>query len=124
MMLGKATPKIGEVTESMNSSAISKRSYTGERGGEPVRDENRREELAYVFDLRLDLDVWVHAEGEVVDRPTHARIARCRFTPRGRFVRHPRLLTWIRQRRRRTFSNKNIKRNTFVAPTTIVFTFI
>ena len=48
-----------------------------------ARDENIREEklAAYVFDLRFDLDVWVHAEGEVLDRPTHARIARCRFTP-------------------------------------------
>ena len=55
----------------------------GEReGGERVRDENTREELvAYVLDLRFDLNVWVHAEGEVLDRPTYALVARCRFTP-------------------------------------------
>jgi hypothetical protein len=70
-----------------------------------VRGENKGEQLTYVFDLRFDLDVWVHAEGEVLDRPTHARITRCRFTPRGRLFRHPRLLTGILQRRRRTFSN-------------------
>ena len=35
-----------------------------------MRDKIRREELAYVFDLDLglDLDVWVHAEGEALDR--------------------------------------------------------
>jgi hypothetical protein len=70
-----------------------------------VRGENRREKMAYVFDLRFDLDVWVHAEGKVLDRPTHARITRCRFTPRGRLFRHPSLLTGILQRRRCTFSS-------------------
>ena len=68
-----------------------------------MTDKIRREELAYVFDLGLDLDVWVHAKGEVLDRPMHACITRCRFTPRGPLVRHPRLLVWILQRRRRTF---------------------
>ena len=34
-----------------------------------MRDEKRREELAYVFDLKFDHDVWVHAEGNVwIDR--------------------------------------------------------
>jgi hypothetical protein len=32
-----------------------------------VRGGNRREKIAYVFDLRFDLDVWVHAEGEIPD---------------------------------------------------------
>jgi hypothetical protein len=40
----------------MNSLALSKKSYMGE-GGKRVRGENKREELAYVFDLRFDLDV-------------------------------------------------------------------
>jgi hypothetical protein len=106
-MLGKATPKIGDRVDELVSN-IQKKLYRRE-GGERVREENRIEELAYVFDLRFDLDVWVHAESEVLDRPTHARITRCRFTPRGRLVRHPRLLTWIRHRRRGTFSNS--KRN-------------
>jgi hypothetical protein len=103
-MLGKTAPKIGDRVDELIGN-IQKKLY-GRDGGERVRDENIREELAaYVFDLRFDLDVWVHAEGEVLDRPTHARITRCRFTPRGRLVRHPRLLAWIRQRRRRAFSN-------------------
>jgi hypothetical protein len=101
-MLGKATPKIGDRVNELVGN-IQKKLY-GREGVERVRGENRREEPAYVFDLGLDLDVWIHAEGEVLDRPTHARITRCRFTPRGRLVRHPRLLTWILQRRRRTFS--------------------
>jgi hypothetical protein len=100
-MLGKATPKIGDRVDELVGN-IQKKLYRRE-GGESVRDENRIEELEYVFDLRFDLDVWVHAEGEVLDRPTHARITRRRFTPRGRLVRHPRLLTWIRHRRRGTF---------------------
>ena len=43
----------------------------------------RREELATIFDLRFDLDDWVNAEGEVLDRPTYVRIAKCRFMLRG-----------------------------------------
>jgi len=117
-MLGKATPKIGDRVDELIGD-IQKKLY----GVNRVRGENGREELAYVFDLRFYFDVWVHAEGEVLYRPTHARITRCRFTPRRRLVRRPRLLTWILQSRRRTFSKS--KGNTFVAPTTIVvFTFI
>ncbi len=113
-MLSKATPKIGDRVDELIGN-IQKKLYERE-GGERVRGENR--ELAYVFNLRFDLDVWVHAEGEVLDRPTHARITRCRFTPRGRLVRQPSLLTWILQRRRCAFSNS--KCNTFVAPRKIV----
>lgn len=36
--------------------------------------------LAYVFDLRFNLAVRICAESEVLDRPTHVCIARCRFT--------------------------------------------
>jgi hypothetical protein len=59
--------------------------------------------VAYVFNLRFDLDVRVYADNEVLDRPAHARIARRRFAPRGRLVRHPRILTRVLQRRRRAF---------------------
>jgi hypothetical protein len=90
-MLGKATTKIGDRVDEFVGN-IQKKLY-GREGGERVRGENRREEPAYVFDLRFDLDIWIHAEGEVLDRPTHARITGCRFTPRGRLVHHPRLLT-------------------------------
>ena len=31
---------------------------------------------AYVFDLRLNLDVRVYAKDEFLDRPAHARVAR------------------------------------------------
>jgi len=64
-MLGKATPKISDRVDKLVGN-VQKKLYG--RVGERVRGENRRERnLAYVFDLRFDLDVWVHAEGEVVD---------------------------------------------------------
>ena len=90
-MLGKATTKIGDRVDELIGN-IQKKLYERE-GGKRVRSENRREDPAYVFDLRFELDIWIHAEGEVLDRPTHARITGCPFTPRGRLVRHPCLLT-------------------------------
>ena len=73
----------------------------------------------YVFDLRFDLDVWVHAEGKVLDRPTHARITRRRFTPPSPTSPHLAL---------GSVNAGGVPfqiRNTFVAPITIVdFTFI
>jgi hypothetical protein len=113
----------------MNSSAISKKSYVGEGKGlwtwlEGTRIKAKLGKLAYVFDLGFDLDIWVHAEGEVLDRPTHARIARCRFMPRRQLFRRPSLLTWILQRRRRTFfffkiQNSKRKQHFGRAPQTI-----
>jgi hypothetical protein len=115
-MLCKATPKIGDRVDELVGNI--QKELQGREGGERVRSENIREALAYVFDLGFDLDVRVRAEGEVLDRPTHARITRCRFTSRRRLLRHPRLLTWILQRRWSTFSNS--KHNTFVAPNTTI----
>ena len=72
------------VTKSMNSLAISKKKlYMGEKGvwmreGWGVRIQEE-ELVTYVFDLRLDLDVWVRAEGEVLDWLTRACITRCRL---------------------------------------------
>ena len=64
-MLGKVTPKIGDRVDKLVGN-VQKKLYG--RVGERVRSENRKERNpAYVFDLRFDLDVWVHTEGEVVD---------------------------------------------------------
>ena len=101
-MLGKATPKIGDQVDGLVGN-IQKKLCWGE-GGEHMKSENRREKMVYIFDFRFDLDDWVHAEGKVLDGPTHARITGCRFTPRGRLFRHPRL-TGILQCRQCTFSN-------------------
>ena len=68
-VLGMAAPKIGDRVNEPDYNIQKKlRGVKSER----VRGENRREKLAYVFDSRFDLDVWVHAEGEVLDRLTHA----------------------------------------------------
>ena len=101
-MFSKTTPKIGDRVDELVGN-IQKKLY----GRERVRGEDVRETLAYVFDLWFDLDVWVHTKGEVLDRPTHARITRCRFTSRRRLLRRPRVLTWILQCRRRTFQTQN-----------------
>ena len=64
-MLGKATSKISDRVDKLVGN-VQKKLYG--RVGERVRSENRRERNpTYIFDLRFDLDVWVHAEGEVLD---------------------------------------------------------
>jgi hypothetical protein len=52
-MLGKAIPKIGNRVDELVGN-IQKKLYERE-GGERVRGENRREGLAYVFKLSVDL---------------------------------------------------------------------
>ena len=123
-MLGKATPKIGDRVDELVGNIQKK--LCGGDGGERVKGENRREEMVYVFDLRFGLDVWVHAEGKVLDRPTHTRITRCRFTPRGvtTTLPSPSSPHWDSSMPT-VYLFKFKKRNTSVAPTTIVvFTFI
>jgi hypothetical protein len=81
-MLGKATPKIGDRVDELVGN-IHKKLYRRE-GGEQVRGEI--EDRSW---RTSSTSGSIHAEGEVLDRPAHARIARCQFTPRGRLVRLP-----------------------------------
>jgi len=70
-MLGKTAPKINDRVDELVGN-IQMKLY-GRKGSKRGWDENIREEPTYVFDLRFDLDVWIHAERKVLDRPTHAR---------------------------------------------------
>ena len=74
-MLGKATTKIGDRLDELVGN-IQKKLY-GREGVNAWGTRVEKRKLAYVFDLRFDLDIWVHAKGEVLDRPTHARITGC-----------------------------------------------
>jgi hypothetical protein len=93
-MLGKAMPsheaKIGDRVDELVGN-IQKKRY-GREGSERVRGKIG-EELAYILDLRFNIDAcWLHGEGEVLGRPTHAmlgvwRLAR-RLTHAGFSGRH------------------------------------
>ena len=115
-MLGKAAPKFGDRVDELVSN-IQKKLY-GQEGGGRVRDENRIEGLAYVFDLRFDLDAWVHAQGEVLDRPTHARVDLRREDDLS--VTHVSSLGFVTTDGV-PFSEIQKRKHNFVAPTTTIF---